>query len=88
MRTAQRGSIPIQGSLPIECHQGLVELARCRSDLFSASSISRRARNTLKPVSVDLLDSGTGGQWLRMLTAAVAVGTIVRLRPGERISEI
>ncbi len=42
----------------------------------------------MKPVSVDLLDSGTGGQWLRMLTAAVAVGTIVRLRPGERISEI
>ena len=44
MRTAQRGSIPIAWSLPIECHQRLVELARCRSDLFSASSSSRRAR--------------------------------------------
>ena len=44
MRTAQRGSNPITWSLPIERHQGLVELARCRSDLFSASSSSRRAR--------------------------------------------
>jgi len=44
MRTAQRGSIPIAWSLPIERHEGLVELARCRSDLFSASSSSRRAR--------------------------------------------
>ena len=44
MRTAQRGSIPISGTLPIEGHEGLVELARCRSDLFSASSSSRRAR--------------------------------------------
>ena len=33
MRTAQRGSIPIPWSLPIERHKGLVELARCRSDL-------------------------------------------------------
>jgi hypothetical protein len=43
MRTAQRGSIPITWTLPIEGHEGLVELARCRSDLFSASSSSRRA---------------------------------------------
>jgi len=43
MRTAQRGSIPIAWTLPIEGHEGLVELARCRSDLFSASSSSRRA---------------------------------------------
>jgi len=46
MRTAQRGSIPIARSLPSECHEGLIELARCRSDLFSASSFSRRARKT------------------------------------------
>src|SRR6185369_8801621 len=44
MRTAQRGSIPIAWTSVDEVHQGLVELARCRSDLFRASSLSRRAR--------------------------------------------
>jgi hypothetical protein len=44
MRTARRGSIPIAWSLPIERHQGLVELARRRSDLFSTSSFPRLAR--------------------------------------------
>ncbi len=45
MRTARRGSIPITWSLPIERHQGLVELARRRSDLFNPSSMSRLAGN-------------------------------------------
>src|SRR5258706_15830645 len=44
MRTARRDSIPIAWSLPIERHQGLVELARRRSDLFRTSSFSRLAR--------------------------------------------
>ena len=33
MRTAQRGSIPITVVVDDSTHQGLVELARCRSDL-------------------------------------------------------
>ena len=60
MRNAQRGSIPIPWSLPIECHQGLVELAQCRSDPFSASSVSRRARNSLTIVFGYCFDSATG----------------------------
>jgi hypothetical protein len=44
MRTAQRGSNPVTWNSTHRGHQGLVELARCRSDLFSASSLSRRAR--------------------------------------------
>ncbi len=43
MRTARRGSIPITWSPPVERHQGLVELARRRSDLFNPSSMSRPA---------------------------------------------
>ena len=37
MRTAQRGSIPVTWSSALDATKGLVELARCRSDLFSAS---------------------------------------------------
>jgi hypothetical protein len=38
MRTAQRDSIPIAWTLWDAGHQGLVEFAHCRSDLFRASS--------------------------------------------------
>ena len=47
IRTARRGSIPFPWSLPIECHKGLAELARRRSDLFTASSESRLAMDRL-----------------------------------------
>ena len=43
MRTARWGSILITWSPRIGCHQGLVELAHRRSDLFNTSSISRLA---------------------------------------------
>jgi len=47
IRTARQGPIPFPWSFPIECHKGLVGLARRRSDLFTASSESRLARNHL-----------------------------------------
>lgn len=59
--------------------------------LIEARAVDR-ARNAIKSL-LDLTPQDAevqqaDGQWRRMLTAAVAVGTIVRLRPGERISEI
>nr|WP_256445107.1 heavy metal translocating P-type ATPase [Shinella sp. XGS7] len=48
-----------------------------------------RARNAIKSL-LDLAPQDAevqqaGGQWQRMPTAAVAIGAIVRLRPGERV---
>jgi len=59
--------------------------------LIEARAVDR-ARNAIKSL-LDLTPQDAevqqaDGQWRRMLTAAVAVGTIVHLRPGERISEI
>ena len=66
-----------------ECHQGLVELARCRSDLFSASSVLRRAINTSKLVSVDLSDSGTGWHRARRHGLVTHMKRIKRFAPRE-----
>ena len=82
MRTVQQGCIPIPWSLPIECHQGLVEFAHCRSDLFSASSVSRRARNVLLPLGC-LFDSGNGWHRARLHGLVTHMPRVKRLAPRQ-----
>ncbi|OYU27838.1 MAG: heavy metal translocating P-type ATPase [Burkholderiales bacterium PBB2] len=58
------------------------------AELIEARAVDR-ARNAIKSL-LDLAPQDaevqqTGGQWQRMPTGAVAVGAIVRLRPGERV---
>lgn len=58
------------------------------AELIEARAVDR-ARNAIKSL-LDLAPQDAevqqaGGQWQRMPTAAVAVGAIVRLRPGERV---
>ncbi|MBT9494851.1 MAG: cation-translocating P-type ATPase, partial [Paucibacter sp.] len=58
------------------------------AELIEAKAVDR-ARNAIKSL-LDLAPQDAevqqaGGQWQRMPTVAVAVGAIVRLRPGERV---
>jgi len=58
------------------------------AELIEARAVDR-ARNAIKSL-LDLAPQDaevqqTNGQWQRMPTAAVAVGAVVRLRPGERV---
>ncbi|MBA4342294.1 MAG: heavy metal translocating P-type ATPase [Methylibium sp.] len=58
------------------------------AELIEAKAVDR-ARNAIKSL-LDLAPQDAevqqaGGQWQRIPTAAVAVGAVVRLRPGERV---